>query len=358
LRFVDKDRCVAQPLYDSVEAMLVPETLGAIIGRHVGVVWEVPLGVQESAYSGSAISVVEADDARLLLKRVAPAWDYFMRVSDDDRGREALAFTSGLLDRLPPELTHAYLACARDGDGWAILMRDVAPALLPPRVPVTLAEHQRILTALAAFHAAFWERDPGPGFCAPWHHYHVVSPAAAADDAGEHGVLHALIQDGWEQLLALLDSGIGTLALTLANDPTPLVDRLAHLPQTVVHGDMRPANIGIEGGRLLPIDWALVGRGVAGLDALWYVAGLGSRRPMTREASLDIYRAALAASLGARFDIAWWEPMLDLSLLGGLLRHGWIAARATASSDPLAQEAARADLAWWADAARRGIDRL
>jgi hypothetical protein len=354
----DKDDRVSQPLYDSVEAMLAPEMLGAIVGREIGAVREAPLGAQESAYSGSAISVIETNTDRLLLKRCAPAWDYFMRVSNDGRGREALVFTSGLLDRLPPELAHAYLACARDGDGWAILMRDVASSLMPPRVAIAHADHRRVLTGLAAFHAAFWEHDPGPGFCAPWHHYHVVSPAAAAGDAGEHGALQEMIQDGWERLLALIDPGIGTLALALANDPTPLTDRLARLPQTVVHGDMRPANIGIEDDRLLPIDWALVGRGVAGLDAIWYVAGLGARSPLARESSLDIYRAALADRLGPRFDTAWWEPMLDFSLLGGLLRHGWIAARVTSSRDTMMRDAARADLSWWTEAARRGIDRL
>jgi hypothetical protein len=349
---------VIHSLHDSVEAMLLPETLGDITGQVVGSVREVPLGVLESAYSGSAISAVETVAGRFLLKRISPTWDYFMRVSDDSSGREALAFTTGLLDSLPSDVTHAYLACARDGDGWAILMRDVAESLLPSRSSLSLPVHQHILTSLAAYHATFWEHDPGPGFCEPWHHYHVVSPDAAASDTGEHGTLQTLIQDGWQRLLDLIDPGIGNIALALANDPEPLAHRLSRLPQTVVHGDIRPANIGIERGRLLPIDWALVGRGVAGLDAIWYIAGLGARSPISREASLAIYSDALSARLGSRFDLTWWEPMLDLSLLGGLLRHGWIAARASASHDAAMRDFALADLRWWEREARRGIARL
>ncbi|HMM42394.1 MAG TPA: hypothetical protein PKA95_10870, partial [Thermomicrobiales bacterium] len=152
--------------------MLAPANLSAIAGRPVSRARETPLGEQASAYSGSTLSAVETDAGRFILKRLSPAWDYFMRVSDDRHGREAALWSGGLLDRLPPEMTHAYLATAHDGDGWAILMRDVGTTFLP-RGPISPTDHERIIEALAALHAAYWDLAPDPTLCDLWRHYHV-----------------------------------------------------------------------------------------------------------------------------------------------------------------------------------------
>ncbi len=337
--------------------MLAPDNLSAIAGRTIGRVRVEPLGEQASSYSGSELAAVETDAGRFILKRLSTTWDYFMRVSDDRHGREAALWTTGLLDRLPPEMTHAYLAAARDGDGWTILMRDVATTFLP-RGPISRANHERVIEALAAMHTAYWDLAPDPLLCDPWHHYHVVSPDAARTDPGEHGMLNDIILDGWEKLATLLDPGVARQALALANDPAPLVAALATLPQTLAHADARPANIGIEDGRVLLIDWALAGRDVAGLDIVWFVAGSGTRSPMSRAGSLARYERALGSRLGDRFDPAAWATIRDLSLLGGLLRHGWIAARVAFSGDPATAEAGRADVAWWERAARAGLARI
>lgn len=338
--------------------MLAPANLSAITGRRIDRAREMLLGQQESAHSGSILSAVDTGTGRLILKRVSATWDYFMRVSDDRHGREAAIWASGLLDRLPPEMTRAYLAVARDGKGWAILMRDIAGSLLSSGAPISSHDHERIITALAAMHAAYWDIVPDPLLCDPWHHYHVVSPDAAQSDPGEHGALHHSIIDGWEKLATLLDPGVARQALALANDPAPLVAALAPLPQTLTHADARPANIGIEDGRVLLIDWALAGRDVAGLDLVWYIAGAGARGPMAREDSLALYERELAARLGPRHDRAVWTAIRDLSLLGGLLRHGWIAARQAFGANEASREAGCADVAWWEAAARTGLRRV
>ncbi|HRA33005.1 MAG TPA: hypothetical protein PL172_13890 [Thermomicrobiales bacterium] len=338
--------------------MLAPANFSEIVGRPVDDVRHIALGQQESAHSGSALSVIETGSLRLILKRVAHTWDYFMRVSDDRHGREAALWAHGLLDRLPSEMVHAYLATARDDEGWAVLMRDVADTLLPSGKPIPPSAHERIITGLAAMHAAYWDIGPDQFLCDPWHHYHVVSPDAAQSDPGEHGALNEIIPDGWEKLTSLLDPGIAREALALANDPAPLVAALASLPQTLAHADARPANIGIEDGRVLLIDWALAGRDVAGLDIVWYIAGSADHSSISREASLALYERALATCLGPRFDPASWATIRDLSLLGGLLRHGWIAARVAFRGDEANREGGRADVAWWEQAAKAGLARM
>jgi hypothetical protein len=343
--------------------------LAALTGRPVSDARLVALPAPESAYSGSRLLAVETNGGigpRLLVKRIAPAWDYFMRVTDDERGREMLAWHTGLLDRLPPELGHAVLACAHDGDGWAILMRDVGPSLLARRAVVSATDHAAILDGMAAFHATFWEQtalvDPEQGFNHPWHHYHIISPAAALRDPDPSGVMPRIVRDGWDALPALVGDELAGTLLALATDPGALLAAFARYPRTVVHADFRHANIGVErlpGPRAIVLDWALIGPGPATLDVIWYLIHLGSRSPAAVEDSLATYRRQLAMRLGARFDERWWQPLLELGYLGGLIRYGWIAARALhVARDEAARARIQAEMAPWIARARLGLARL
>lgn len=349
--------------------MLAPAALSALLGCDVLEVRRVARGVESSAYSGSTLTSVEVQTANgmthLLLKPVSRTWDYFMRVTRDDRGREALAWTSGLLDRLPPEMSHAYIACARNDDGWAILMRDVSDTLLSSQGALDASDHFAMLDALAAFHATFWD-DPQAarseeGFNDPANFYHVISPLAAERDPDPSSVMSRIVHDGWQAVHEVLEPDLAAATLALANDPRPLRRALDRYPQTVVHGDMRAANLGIERGqpgertRLLVLDWALVGREVPGLDLIWFLVGPGGPGTLRHDESIAHYRQCLATRLGERFDMAWWEPMLDLSLLGGLIRYAWIASRAITSRDPARRAQAEIDLAWLVPGARRGL---
>ncbi|MDQ3549823.1 MAG: phosphotransferase, partial [Chloroflexota bacterium] len=315
----------------SIEELLASETLTRIAGQPVESVREAPLEEQSAAWSGSALTVVEVslvggESRRYVLKRVSAAWDYFMRATVDRLGREASIWEAGVLDRLPPELGHVYLACARDGDGWAILMRDIGPELILNRGAITHDEHLAILNGLASMHAAFWDApeltDATIGLCPPAIHYSIISPATARRHAGAPGVMPLAAQQGWENLATILPPDLFDTCLSLTNEPGPLVAALSRYPMTLVHGDARIANIAIEqhGGRprATLIDWAIAGVNAAALDLIWYLGARTPWLPDDRESAMDTYRDALQRQLGNRFDPAWWQPMLDLSILGGL----------------------------------------
>jgi hypothetical protein len=356
-----------QEMIESVELLLTPQTLTLLAGEPVVTMREVDLEERASAWSGSGLSVVEVvlvsgASRRYVLKRVSAEWDYFMRVTDDDLGREAGVWRSGLLDLLPPEIGHSYLACARDGGGWAILMRDIGPSLILNRGTITYDEHVAILNGLAAMHATFWDAPElagaATGLCPPDIHYSIISPATARRHIDAPGVMPLAAQQGWDNLASLLPPDVFDLCLSLTNDPTPLVAALARFPQTLVHGDARIANIAIEwtGDKPIPtlIDWAIAGVNVAPLDLIWYLGARTPWLPGDRGEAMAIYRDALRRHLGARFNPDDWQPMLDLSILGGLIRFGWY----TASEITRGREQARADLAWWTDRARAGVERL
>jgi len=361
------DEVTRRKMLHSVEELLAPETLTRIAGQPVETIREAPLEEQSGAWSGSALTVIEVslmggESRRYVLKRVSAAWDYFMRATNDRLGREASIWEAGLLDRLPSELGHAYLACARGGDGWAILMRDIGPELILNRSAIAQDEHLAILNGLASMHAAYWDApelvDASIGLCPPDIHYSIISPATARRNADAPGVMPLAARQGWENLATFLPADLFDICLSLTNEPGPLVAALARYPMTLVHGDARIANIAIEHHAGKPratlIDWAIAGVNAAPLDLVWYLGARTPWLPGDRELAMDTYRDALQRQLGNRFDPAWWQPMLDLSILGGLIRFGWY----TASEIQRGGEQARADLAWWAERARAGVERM
>ena len=79
----------------------------------------------------------------------------FPRRRTDHHCRSVGLWQYGILDQLQPTVDHAILSCARDGDGWAILMRDLSPNLLGQVARET--EIKFFLDTLATIHATFWE---------------------------------------------------------------------------------------------------------------------------------------------------------------------------------------------------------
>lgn len=364
----------------SVAALLSPEHLSLLLDRTVTDVQVSPLE-GASAHSGSALSRidvrVDAADAGsdvdeqivLVLKRVSPEWDYFMRATDDVHGREAQIWLSGVLGRMPSSVGHAPLAVAHDGEGgggWAVLMRDVGAGLLLHRPRehqhLTQPEHDAIIRGLAEMHATFWDAPELMAHAAwltrPDRHYRVISPAMATRHADVDGPMPPAIHRGWDNLRQLLPASLADALRSLTNDPTPLMAALAPLPQTLVHGDARISNVGVEpwddGTRLVLIDWAIAGVNVSGLDLIWYLGARSPWLPVDREQAMEDYRAHLAQRLGERWQPEHWAANRDLSILGGLIRFGWF----TASEAARGSQAARDDLFWWAERAEPGLARL
>lgn len=103
----------------SLDALIAPETLSQLAGCRIFSVRTAPFTGGHSA-SGSSFLAIDTNDGegpRFVVKPTSPEYDRIVRGTDDRVGREALVWTSGLLDRLPPELTHPVIGCARDGVG-------------------------------------------------------------------------------------------------------------------------------------------------------------------------------------------------------------------------------------------------
>jgi aminoglycoside/choline kinase family phosphotransferase len=165
--------------------------------------------------------------------------------------------------------------------------------------------------------------------------------------------------EGWRLLPDFVDADVFDLLKSLAHNPQPLCNALARYPQTLVHGDWRVANFGIERNnghlQLNLLDWTRPTLTVPAVDLAYYMVTSWREIPISQEATIALYKQQLAHRLGERFDESWWQPQLELSLLGALLMIGCFKAWDTIkSNDEATRKQNQATFAWWSEQARAG----
>jgi hypothetical protein len=228
-------------------------------------------------------------------------------------------------------------------------MHDVARWLVPATdAPMTLAQHLRFLSHMAALHAAFWDCGAECDVVPAMHRYLELSPWTARAEAavGSAHLVPKLVARGWP-LLAQVAPAAAVVVTPLAENPGPLVDALAATPQTFVHSNWKLDNLGTDDeGRTVVLDWEQPGRGAPLSDLAWYLAINCRRLPQSKEAAVETYRDALE---GYGIDTTpWWDRQLALCLLGALVMFGW--EKALGGYDE--------ELAWWESKAVRAAPLL
>lgn len=354
----------------TVAALLDLEHLGHIEGRRVEWTEHEPL-VSVDGLSDvplERIVTIGPDGRRsLVLKRFAYAGDWVMRATDDVHGRAAQAWISGLLDRLPTAIEHAVVACAHDGAGWAVLMRDVGHTLVPPGdTPITADEQGRFLAHMAAMHATFWGQlrwdRPGLGLCSLRQRYLALAPATMGRSDVSACPIPEMAVRGWARLEDAVAPGVASIVRALLDDPDPLCAALRAHPQTIIHGDWKLGNLGLEDDgarrRTVLLDWAFIGVAPPAVDLGWYLAVNSARLPVSREETIATFERCLRGALGDRFERSWWEPQLDLALLGAFIQLGWPKVLGALEGDPVVREREQDEVRWWSEHVLRGARRL
>ena len=356
-------------LFDTIEEMIAPETLAALSGQPVTEVSSRAL-TAEYAKSGSRLQVVETkagQGPRYILKLVSMDWDWIMRTTDDHRCRAVTLWQYGLMDRMPPEIEHATVACALQEDqtpkSWALLMPDVADAMVPYE-RYRVADNKRFFDAMAAMHATFWEApglsDPELGLCTTHHAYTMFSARTGHREAGGDAEVPQRILEGWEMVADEVPADVARILLQLSADPGPLCDALARYPQTLVHGDWRHANQGLLPGtppRVVVLDWQLATVAPPAVELGRYLGANSALLPVPKEDAIEYYRQRLSQRLGSRFDPNWWQPQLELGLLGGFVQDAWAMVLKATHWRPGAghRQLWHDDLKWWSQQVRTGL---
>ena len=277
--------------------------------------------------------------------------DWIQRVTGDLGCIPLQLWRSGILDVLPDCIDHAVVGMAaglgRGGWGAALLMRDVGRWLVPEGDdPVPPEQHARFMEHMAALHAAFWGWDDDQHLMPTTHRYLYFGDTNMALEVarGRPDAIPLIVVDGWRRFAET--SRLAGPILELRHRPWPVIDALAALPQTLLHGDWKMGNLGSHpDGRTILLDWAVTGRGVATSELAWYLSLNRARIPQSKEDAAAAFRAALESHGVATG--GWWDEALDLALLGNLVQFGWEKALGD-----------RDELAWWEDAAQAGLRRL
>lgn len=330
---------------------LAPD-VASLLARHGVRGEERPLA--HDGFSGAQLTEVDCGSERWMLKRINAADDWMMRVTGDAHCREAEFAVSPLVRALPAGVAVPSVGAARDGDGWALLMRDIAPALF--RVPGVLdgARADLALRRIAELHAASLGgplHDARIHFCGSRERLSLLAPATGRmliDEGRDFG-----IAAGWRLFEKRAPGAAVRLVRALQADPAPLLHLAASLPATLLHGDAKAANMGVDGdGTLWLIDWALVSHGPVGIELGWLLSVNAGVLPWPPGETLGRYGAHLERALGAgRFDGMRWEDQCRVVYLSGLLLGGW--------SKALDDEAGRPDeLRWWCDRAAEAASQL
>lgn len=350
-------------LFPTVEAMLAPQAMSEITGQAITAVSQQPL-TSEYGRSGSRILSVTTNDGNgpdFILKRVSLAWDWLMRSTEDTLCRSVTLWQYGILDQMPPEIKHGVLACARDGEGWAILMKNVGDMILPFK-PFSETKNTFFLQAMASFHAQFWQMEAlkrqALGLCQLRHIYQMFSPRVAQVEIDGDNNIPRRVVEGWELAQTKLPADVMKILRDLLDDPTPLVQALQQYPFTLVHGDWRHANQASAPGvdQLYLLDWQLALAAPPAVEIARYLITNSPLLPTSKEAAIETYRQKLAARLGGQFSAEWWQPQLALGLLGGFLQDGWaVALKATHwHVGEQYRTQWQADIPWWLDRVREG----
>lgn len=295
------------------------------------------------------------DGVAHIVKYVHPDDDFMMRVSGDLACRTVRAWAAGLLDAAPGNIDHTIVAAARghgrNGWGAAIVMRDASADLLPgDGSTIPIGQHAAFLDNLAAFAAATWGwRDTSGDGLLPYDARWAWFGHAALD--GERALgwpepVPRIADDGWRRFVDRAPRRLVDAVEGLRRDPSPLAAALRETPTCFLHGDVKASNAGATAdGRTVLVDWAYVGEGPVCHELAWHLALDRARLPISKDATIDAFRAALERQ-GVGTD-AWWDVQRDLCLLGAVVQFGW--EKALGDDD---------ELAWWCTAASAGLDRL
>lgn len=302
-------------LYDSVETMLSPETLSELTAQPITNVTVKPIG-EHNGLSGAQFSYIETDNGRFFMKRMSPDTDYIMKVTDDTQCRQVTLWQHGLLDELHPKVNHGIIAAAKDGDGWALLMHDLTDAMFTEDNLYSDDMFWLYLDRLAYIHATFWNdsrlENHALGLMTP----HRFSSCFSVNNVSAMQTytttpLHDWITNGWLELKKFVLNDVYLQIRELANDPQSLVDALAQLPSTLVHGDYRSVNFAHNDTTDLTVfDWQFGCYTLMTADLQIPILHRNSQR----DAIESTYRVRLQHYLGITFENDEWDRMIALGL--------------------------------------------
>jgi hypothetical protein len=280
---------------------------------------------------------------------------------------EPALWAHGLTRELPAPLTCPTIDAAyhhRRGECW-VLMDDVSRGVAP-RGTFDEGAFRLLLDGLARLHARYWGQTAGlPILTLDQHTAICTAPNAAAGGR--------TIRDGWVAevlekvflfrtyvpvLLDVLGSADGEFYLDLCEQRERWLAPLSEQPQTLIHGDLRRANIAVLSPTEVSLfDWDFSARAPAAADLVWYwflhfwcYPPNDGRPPEDRDPLKHYYMQRLEEALGT-LDRGGFERAWELSWLKLFAQLGFCLV------DPLVGKPSAEDVARVRAVCRKAIER-
>ena len=232
--------------------------------------------------------------ARIIAKFAAPAAETRQMARDQNAYAREIGFYRDIGQAAGIPVAHCYFSALREESyHCCLLLEDLAPGVPSDQVVGTSkATSRRVIEAIAAFHAKWWNSEELESY--PWARW-VIQEVPMEEGRAN-----------WEASVAKAEE-------TGRFDPYPEMKRLLPLlrplfklevsppfPFSLVHGDLRSDNViepSAEGGRFAILDWQISGIGDPIYDvARWLVQSISIEdRRETEPELLKLYHAELVA---------------------------------------------------------------
>jgi len=258
-----------------------------------------------------------------VILRVLPPMDAVMMLTGDTDHRELRAFETGLYQQVPKTFHIPYLDIVHrpEREQYWVFVEDVRPEMERLGMHSALPDGtiRLILSHLAAFHAAFWQRSDI--LSQPWlmrldrpvdYFYRCVVDVLdgmknAADSSAYIVGKWPWFPEGVVNLMASLPDSTRRAVETLYREPQPLLDKVDPLPRTLCHYDFDNRNLGLrdgpDGPQTVVIDWEIVGEGLSSSDVGRFLA---YQQPPNAEELVAHYLDELERCLGRKIDREEW----------------------------------------------------
>jgi hypothetical protein len=327
-------------------------TIDGLLGEHgLAGVAEEPF--PNDGWSGASMTLLRRDDgSRFVLKRDSPAGDWIARATADGPIlREA--WFAGRGPALPSALRNPALGGAFDPatGGSAVLMPDLSGILFDWNATLPVERLDQVVEALAQLHASSLELPSDAPWCPIRERVSLICRSSLERPGPARDAVAARLLPGWDLFDRLAHPAAREVISALSDDPAPLVRALGGQPATLIHGDLKLANVGIAAdGVVEVVDWQMVSFAPVAIELGWFLVSNVNALPLAPEAVLDRYWR-LSGRAPGRED--------DLAILVGLLLRGWRKGYDAEAGITLASGvSARDDLAWWCDRAVEAAGRV
>lgn len=292
-------------------------------------------------------------------------------LGNDGEGRFWLA---GTTRDLPGELVNPTLdvACHGERGQWWLLMDDVT-ADIRSRGQWHEAHSRRLFEAVAALHARHWHTPPDTaagtlaGTTAVFVEtaLHAATGVASAPWVARAAQEFRVAGNLMPAFLDALGPENADFYIDICRHWSNLVAALERFPQTLIHGDLRWANIAITDDTVVLFDWEFCARAPAAVDltwhwffAYWAYPRDGNASPDAQRWLRDAYLMRLETLLGRTMDRSAFNRSWDLGWLRVFCQLGFLLAdpltEADATDDAVKRALQRCRIA--VDYARRVAD--